>query len=155
MIDPNRRMTIAWNYFPYFSDDEKLERILNWKIAQKSLGQPRVYATTCDESGIILAYFLLLFTVYVVIFVRFPVQMSQKSSCTWALNSKECYFKNGTSMTKIISWGIHQLNFEICLTQNRNPSYGGTKVGIFECFLITAVMITRLTFVQNYGKVHV
>ena len=35
----------------------KLERILNWKIAQKSLGQPRVYATTCDLSEIICAYF--------------------------------------------------------------------------------------------------
>ena len=62
--------------------DGKLDRILNRKIARKSLGQPRVYATTCDESGIILAYFLLLFTIYVMIFVRFPVQMSQKSSCT-------------------------------------------------------------------------
>ena len=67
--------------------DGKLDRILNRKIARKSLGQPRVYATTCDESGIILAYFLLLFTIYVMIFVRFPVQMSQKSSCTWALNN--------------------------------------------------------------------
>ena len=38
--------------------------------------------TTCDESGIICAYFLILFTVYVVIFVRFSVQMSHKSSCT-------------------------------------------------------------------------
>ena len=62
--------------------DGKLDRILNRKIARKSLGQTRVYATTCDESGIICAYFLLLFTFYVVIFVRFPVQMSQKSSCT-------------------------------------------------------------------------
>ena len=44
--------------------DGKLERILNWKIAQKSYGQPQVYATTCDESGIICAYFLLLFTFY-------------------------------------------------------------------------------------------
>ena len=68
--------------------DGKLDRILNRKIARKSLGQPRVYATTCDESGIILAYFLLLFTIYVMIFVRFPVQMSQKSSCTWALRAR-------------------------------------------------------------------
>ena len=40
--------------------DGKLERILNWKIAQKSLGQPRVYATTCDESGIIWEWFLVI-----------------------------------------------------------------------------------------------
>ena len=46
---------------------EKLDRILNRKIAQKSLVQHQVYATTYDESGIILAYFLLLFTVYEVI----------------------------------------------------------------------------------------
>ena len=58
--------------------DGKLDWILNRKIARKSLGQqPRVYATTCYESGINCAYFLLLFTFYVVIFVQFPVQMSQ------------------------------------------------------------------------------
>ena len=58
---------------------KKLERILNWKIAQKSLGQPRVYATTY------LCIFLVIIYVLCAIFVRFPVQMSQKSSCTWAL----------------------------------------------------------------------
>ena len=59
--------------------DGKIRPDSKQKITQKSLGQPRVYATTCDESGIILTYFSLLFTVYVVIFVRFPVQMSQKT----------------------------------------------------------------------------
>jgi len=56
--------------------DGKLDRILNRKIARKSLGQPRVYATTCDEFGIICAYFLLLFKFYVVIFVRFSMQIT-------------------------------------------------------------------------------
>ena len=34
-------------------------KILDWRIAQKSLGQHRVYETICNESGIMCAYFLL------------------------------------------------------------------------------------------------
>ena len=52
---------------------------INWKIAQKSLGQPRVYATTRDKSAIICAHLLLLITDYVVIFVTFAREIARKS----------------------------------------------------------------------------
>jgi len=86
--------------------DGKLDWILNRKIARKSLGQPRVYATTCDESEIILAYFLLLFTINDFRAIshanvtKILVYMSPKGSCTRGLlceirgicteNPKEC-----------------------------------------------------------------